>query len=74
MLFNITCKLYCIFFRFCQACDISSGAEAPNLLDQDHVRYDWAGGCSDWVKRDSKALNDAKKDNDFSKQLVAEQL
>ena len=31
-----------------------------------HVRYGWAGGYSVWVKRYSKALNDAKKDNDFS--------
>ena len=38
-----------------------------DLLDQEQVRYGWGGGgCSDWVKRDSKAINDAKKDNDFS--------
>ena len=40
--------------------------DGSDLLDQDHVRYGWAGGCSDLVKRDSKALNDNKKDNDFS--------
>ena len=42
--------------------DISKASLDPSK----HVRYGWAGGYSVWVKRYSKALNDAKKDNDFS--------